>query len=405
MLLCGLILLCGYDDPSIGTNELPAVRIKDLATLSGIRSNQLMGIGLIVGLKGTGDSSLVFTDKALTNLLTNLGGSPQKTLYKSKNVAAVIVTAELPPFMRPGQKIDVFVSSVGDASSLKDGTLLITPLKGPDDKIYAVAQGPVVLGGKDAASGMTSKKSENVCKVIEGAILEQEVPMNFVEKNRILLVLKNPDFTTAMRIASTLEKGGFANAKALDPSSVEIPITVDDKDNIVEFIARIEDYSVVPDNIARVVINSRTGTVVIGDNVRLTPVALSHGDLEIKIDAAEEAKANSDIQAMLLAQSQTGQANPDQQATDTTGTAAIEEAPAAAAPQTAPVRTRQVAATAKKDSKTKTKGPSVLHLKTGASLSSLVKALNSIGTTPEDLVAIIQALKSAGSLSAEVEVI
>jgi flagellar P-ring protein precursor FlgI len=349
--------------------ESPAVRVKDIATISGVRSNQLMGIGLVVGLRGTGDASSVITDKALTNLLVNMGASKDKNLYKSKNTAVVMVTAELPAFVKPGQKIDVFVSSVGDATSLGDGNLLMTPLKGADDEIYAVAQGPIVLGGSASAKGGT------VCKVIEGAIVEKEVLMEYIGQTSIALNLNKSDFNTATRVAEALDRSGYSGSRALDAATIEIPITVEDKENMVGFVARVQDFMVVPDAVAKIVINQRTGTVVIGESVRLSPVAISHGEVEIKIDSEPTDNIENNEEDMLAALNSPSA----QQLGVTLGGAGSGES------KTAPIK--------------------LVQLREGSTLSSLVKALNSVGTSPQDLIAILQALKTAGALAAEIEVI
>jgi len=344
---------------SLALANSPAVRIKDIATVSGVRSNQLMGVGLVAGLRGTGDASSVVTEKALTNLLVNMGATKERDLFRSRNTAVVMVTAELPPFVKAGQKIDVFVSSIGDATSLANGSLLMTPLRGADDNVYAVAQGPIVLGG----SGATARNA-TVCKVIEGAIVEAEVPTEYIGRNSIALNLNRSDFSTATRVAEALERGGYAGTRPLDAATIEIPITPDDRENMVAFVARIQDFMIIPDAVARVVINQRTGTVVIGDNVRLAPVAISHGEVEIRIDTEQE--TSSGVSSVASSFGQESQETSEE-----------------AKPQ--PIR--------------------LVHLREGSSLSSLVKALNSVGTSPQDLIAIIQALKTAGALAAEIEVI
>lgn len=355
--------------------ESPAVRIKDIASIAGVRTNQLMGVGLVVGLKGTGDSSSVFTDKALTNLLANFGASVQKDIYKSKNVAAVMVTAELPAFVKQGQKIDVMVSSIGDASSLKDGTLLMTPLKGPDDKVYVVAQGQVVTA---ITSNPRKRLNESLSKVLDGGIVERAVAFDLIEKNKLSVLLKRADFTTAERVATTLERSGFAGAKALDAITIEVPLTPEDKESLVSLISRIEDLFVVPDSIAKVVINQRTGTVVIGENVRLAPVAVSHGEIEIKITTPS---AQTEVVDELLAETNLNNA-----------------------PATIIAQDLEGQDTAKKSKAEDNRGK-LIQLKAGTSLNSLVKALNAVGATPQDMIAVLQALKAAGSLSADVEVI
>ncbi|GBR73171.1 flagellar P-ring protein [Candidatus Termititenax aidoneus] len=356
-----IVLIC------LGVAESPAVRIKDIATISGVRSNQLMGVGLVAGLKGTGDTGSKVTDKALTNLLVNMGVTNRQDLYHSKNIAVVMVTAELPAFVKPGQKIDVFVSSIGDATSLRDGNLLMTPIKGADDQVYAVAQGPIILGGRGAAN-----RSETVCKVVEGAIVEQSVPMEIAGKSSIALNLNKSDFSTATRVAEALDRAGYSGTRAIDPSTVEIPIEAEDREGLVSFIARVQDFMVVPDAVAKVVINQRTGTVVIGENVRLSPVAISHGDVEIHIESGSEGGEEGEGEGLddaLLAMNQ-ATAGGDQAA-----------------------------------QQQKEKVIKLVQLREGSTLSSLVKALNSVGTSPQDLIAILQGLKTAGALAAEIEVI
>jgi flagellar P-ring protein precursor FlgI len=356
-----IVLIC------LAVAESPAVRIKDIAVISGMRSNQLMGVGLVAGLKGTGDTNSGVTDKALTNLLVNMGVTNRQDLYRSKNIAVVMVTAELPAFVKPGQKIDVFVSSIGDATSLRDGNLLMTPIKGADDQVYAVAQGPIILGGRTSGSN----RNETVCKVVEGAIVEQTVPMEIAGKSSIALNLNKSDFSTATRVAEALDRAGYSGTRAVDPSTVEIPIEAEDRDELVSFIARVQDFMVVPDAVAKVVINQRTGTVVIGENVRLAPVAISHGDVEIRIEGEEESAEGESLDDALqtMNQAAAGGGNP-------------------LAQQQQPEKVIKL-----------------VQLREGSTLSSLVKALNSVGTSPQDLIAILQGLKTAGALAAEIEVI
>ncbi len=345
--------------------ESPAVRVKDVASVFGARSNQLVGFGLVVGLKGTGDTKSVFTDKAFTNLLASLGMARDSAAYKSRNIAAVMVTSELPAFVKPGQKIDVMVSSVGDASSLKGGTLVQTPIKGADDQVYVVAQGSVMV---NQPSKLQERKDsvETVGRVVEGGMVEKEVKVELVNKNQLKLLVRRPDFTTATRLANSLDRGGYSGTKPLDASTIVVPLSADDKENIVAFISQLEDFLVIPDAVAKVVLDQKTGTIVIGENVRLAPVAITHGSFEITIKPAE------------------GQA---------VGTEA-------GAPTEAGVGPEALAATSNSDGQAK-----FVQLEAGASLSSLVKLLNSLGASPRDLVSIVQALKAAGALTAEIEVI
>ncbi len=342
-------------------SESPAVRIKDIATIKGVRSNQLVGFGLVVGLRGTGDTTKsIFTHKAFTNMLQNMGLSRDDEMFKSRNVAAVMVTAELPPFVKPGQKIDLIVSSVGDATSLKGGTLIQTPLKGADDIVYVVAQGQMVVNTSEYSRNRKDNV-ETVGRIVAGGIVEKEVAIALYEKNNLKIVINKPDFSTALRLADSLDRGGYAGAKADDAATITVPLTVEDKSNIVAFISQLEDFLVVPDNIAKVVIDEKTGTIVIGENVRLSPVAISHAYFDIQIGDDLMAGATS---------------------------------------QLLPGAGESAAGTENAEAKAK-----LVHIDSGSNLSSLVNALNALGASPKDLVAIIQTLKQSGALTAEVEVI
>lgn len=322
----------------IAPRPAPAARLKDIASVKGVRENILIGYGIVVGLKGTGDSGADVTGQSLGRLFSKLGLEVQGNSVKSKNAAAVIVTAKLPPFARVGNGIDVTVSSIGDAGSLEGGTLLVTPLRAGDQNIYAVAQGAVSIGS--IADG-ASKNFPTVGRVVSGATIEKDVDVNFAAKKNFRLSLHNPDFTTAARVAATInsELGGkFASSRDSGTIDVVVPFNYDG--NSVELMAQLENMNVNVDNRARVVLNERTGTIVMGDHVSINPVAIAHGELAI------------DIQ----------------------------------------------------DSKSKSKGGRVLELKSGASVSDLVKALNALGVQPKDLTAIFQTLKQVGALQADVEI-
>lgn len=316
-----------------------AARIKDIATVKGVRENILIGYGIVVGLKGTGDSSADVTGQSLSRLFGKLGLDVQNNAaVKSKNAAAVIVTAKLPPFARVGNQIDVTVSSIGDSTSLEGGVLLVTPLRAGDQNVYAVAQGPVSIGS--VADG-TSKTFPTVARVVSGATIEKDLDINFSAKKNFRLSLHNPDFTTAARMASVIngELGGkFASARDSGTIDVVVPFNYDG--NSVELLALLENIGVNVETRARVVLNERTGTVVMGDRIMILPVAISHGDLAIEI----------------------------------------------------------------KDGQQKGKTDRVMELKSGASVSDLVKALNALGVQPKDLTAIFQSLKQLGALQADVEI-
>ena len=333
-LILFLVLLAGFIFPAISG----AARIKDLAAIRGIRSNQLTGYGLVVGLNGTGDkNNVLFTRQALVNMLDKMNIDNSTNDIKVKNVASVIVTADIPPFARIGDKIDVTVSSLGDAKSLKGGILLMTPLKGVDSRVYGLAQGAVSLA---IPSGANDRESHLlVGRVVNGASVEQEIPFKLNGKKKLILSLFRQDFTTAKRMADTINASiGEGSAKIIDSSALElkVPDTMWEK-NVAEFIADIETLSVIPDTIARVIINEKTGTVVIGNDVTISSVAVAHGDLSVTIDDPPGNEQDGSVMSLL-------------------GTSTIGE---------------------------------------------LVRGLNSLGVKPRDLISILQSIKAAGALQAE----
>jgi flagellar P-ring protein precursor FlgI len=342
-----------------------AERIKDIANWAGVRENQLVGYGLVVGLNGTGDKDGTYLYQPIANMLSRMGITVNvKDLKgKVKNVAAVMVTAKLPTNVKPGTKIDVQVSSIGDSKSLQGGTLLMTPLTGPDGEVYALAQGPVSIGGFIAAgrAAQAVKNHQNVGYITEGAIVEKTVPVNLNAKGELQLLLQSPDITTSKNIADKInETFKEAIAKALDPTTVSITVPSKYNGNVLNFMAEVEKIEVVTDQPARVVINERTGTVVIGSYVKIFPVALAHGGLTITIKETPEV-----VQ------------------------------PPPLAPEKA--RTEVVPKT---EVKVEEKQNSLIEVQ-GSTVGELVKALNSLGVTPKDLIAILQALKTSGALKAD----
>jgi flagellar P-ring protein precursor FlgI len=342
-----------------------AERIKDVASFSGIRDNEIMGYGLVVGLNGTGDKDGTYIFQPFANMLNRMGINVNQADIKgkTKNIAAVIVTAKLPTMVRPGSAVDVQVSSIGDAKSLQGGTLLMAPMKGPDGNVYAVAQGPISIGGFSAGGGGTStvKNHPNVGMIPNGAIVEKEVPVQLNRKSRLDLLLASQDITTSKRIADKINDQFKSDiAKAETPSMVAIDVPQDYLGKVVDFMSRVELLDVAVDLPARVIVNERTGTVVIGENVRISPIALAHGGLTIEIKT----------------EYQVSQPQPF--------------APKKA--ETVVVPKEQVKAEEKKG---------YLMEVQGATIGELIKALNALGVTPRDLVAILQAIKAAGSLKAE----
>lgn len=347
-----------------------AERIKDLASIQGVRDNQLIGYGLVVGLDGTGDQTTQtpFTVQSIVNMLGQLGVNlPPGVSLQLKNVAAVMVTAVLPPFAKPGQAIDVTVSSLGNAKSLRGGTLLMTPLKGADGQVYAMAQGNVVVGGI-GASASGSKVQVNhlsVGRVPAGATIERSVPTPLGQGGYVNLELNTTDFTTAKRVVDAINaRAGAGAAEALDGRVIRVraPLNRDDR---VAFLAEIEDLDVTPAPMpAKVIVNARTGSVVLNQAVTVDTCAVAHGNLSVVIS-----------------------------------TEPVISQPPAFSPQGQTVQTQKSQIEIRQD-----KG-SLLMVEKGVSLGDVVKALNAIGATPQDLIAILQAMKAAGALRAELEII
>ena len=372
-----------------------AARLKDIATFKGIRSNPLLGYGLVVGLNGTGDMRTTeFTIHTIVNMLERMGihiPSSDVTQMRVKNVAGVMVTASLPPFPRSGNKIDVHVSSMGDATSLGGGTLLLTPLKGPDQQVYALAQGPVVTGGfaVTGASGSGVQKNHPTVGIIsKGALIEKEIPFSLEDKKELDLSLFNPDFTTAEKVKETINRFmGGPYSKCVDSGTIKIGIPGPNQNNVAEWIASLERLEVVPDSVAKVILNEKTGTVVLGENVRISTVAVAHGNLSIQIK--EKLNVSQPLPFAPAAPA---------------GTAPITVAPregtgAIVSPGGATVVTPESSVTVKEE------GGPILIVPSGANLGDVVRALNAIGATPRDLISILQNIKAAGALQADLEIL
>lgn len=355
-----------------------AVRVKDIARIDGVRRNQLIGYGLVVGLNGTGDGTgSEFTSQTAANLLERFGVSVNAKDMDLENVAAVIVTADLAPFSRAGQRMDVTVSSLGDAESLTGGTLLLTPLRAPNGDVYAVAQGTLIVGGYAASaegSGV-QKNHPTVGRIPSGALLERDAPLpDFRNGNGTLdLVLTRPDFTTANRLSRALaDTFGPGVAQALDPGRIRIRVPEDRTADPVDFIAELEVVRVEPDVVAKVVLDEKTGTVVLGEDVKVRPVAISRGNLTVQVTPYLEVSQPGPFTGGGLLG---GGSNARTVARDRADVQVAEE-----------------------------EGQVVL-LEPGESLASLVDALNALGVSPRDLVDIFQTLKVAGALQAELEIL
>jgi flagellar P-ring protein precursor FlgI len=345
-----------------------AIRIKDLASFEGVRDNQLIGYGLVVGLNGTGDSDQAkIQTMSVVNMLERMGITTSVNDIKIKNVAAVIVTATLPPFSKQGNRLDVLVSSMGDAKSIAGGTLLMAPLKGADNQVYAVAQGSILtnsfaFGGQGASA---QKNHPTAGRVPNGALIERELPNTLTGKSVLNLNLNVADFTTASRIVTAVnDKFKSAVAASSDPGSVTLTIPEVYSNRAVEFVAALERLEITPDVQAKVVLNERTGTIVMGDNVRISTVAITHGNLSL----------------------------------------VIKETPQVSQP--APLsKTGETKVVPRTDLKVEEENRRLMVLQEGASIGDVVRALNLLGVTPRDLISILQAVKAAGALQAELSII
>lgn len=349
----------------------PTVRIKDIARFEGVRDNQLYGMGLVIGLEGTGDGRGSQANvQMVANMLERFGISVDRDALRLRNVAAVMVTADLPAFVRPGDRIDVTVSSFGDARSLQGGFLLQTPLEAADGQVYAVAQGAVSIGGFNVRAGGGAQVQRNhaaVGQVPNGAIVERPVPTTVVHDGRLTLVLSEPDFTTAARVAEAINDVFTPDtARALDRSAIELQVPSIFSAQPVEFMAIVEELTVTPDMMARIIINERTGTIVMGHQARIATVAVAHGGLSVRVEPEPHfaflppSDNDGDVVPVVV---ETMRIDVEEQAGD------------------------------------------VVLLRGGASVEDVVQALNAIGATPRDIIAILQAIKAAGALYGELEIL
>nr|WP_245168171.1 flagellar basal body P-ring protein FlgI [Desulfobaculum xiamenense] len=344
-----------------------AVRIKDIASFAGVRSNQLVGYGLVVGLSGTGDKKKSqFTIQSMVNMLEKMGVAVDAASMQPKNVAAVMVTAKMPVSAVPGSRLDVTVSSLGDATSLLGGVLLLTPLKGIDGNVYALAQGPLALGGVsvNGEAASAQKNITTVGSIPNGATVERGVPFRFNNQQEMVLHMDDPDFSTTMNVVNKInETMGQEYARADDIATVRLSIPREFQGNLVPLMASIENLEISPQGKAKIVVDEKTGTVVLGRNVRLSKVAVAHGSLQIVV--REGAQVSQ---------------------------------------PTAPFGGGQTVATPTTDIGVQEENRRLMLME-GATLQELVDGLNSIGATPRDLISILRTLKSAGALHAELEVI
>jgi flagellar P-ring protein precursor FlgI len=357
----GIVLCLG----SVMSARGISARVKDVAMISGARDNQLVGYGLVVGINGDGDKNPIYTLQSIANLLQRQGINVPAATLSSKNVAAVIVTADIPAFKKPGSRIDITVASLGDAKTLQGGVLLQTPLLGADGEVYAVAQGPLSIGGfaagTDGGGGASVQKNHPTTgQIISGALVEREIPMEIVRDNSLDLLLREPDFTSAARLAHVIN-GVFTNsATAMDSTTVRVRLPEAMEGTTVDFIARLEALEVSADNPARIIINERTGTIVATSRIRIAACAVSHGNLTITVASTLDVSQPAPL-------AQQGQTT----VTPRTETSAEED------------KAR------------------LITLPEMPTIEKVANALNSLGVTPRDMMSIFQAMKQAGALQAE----
>ncbi|HIJ95315.1 MAG TPA: flagellar basal body P-ring protein FlgI [Desulfuromonadales bacterium] len=350
------------------TGTADAMRIKDIASFAGVRDNQLVGYGLVVGLNGSGDSDQTKIQiQSVVNMLERMGISTTIADIKIKNVAAVMVTATLPPFAKQGNRLDILVSSLGDAKSIAGGTLIMTPLKGADGQVYAVGQGSVLTNSfAFAGQGASAQKNHPTAgRVPNGALVERELPNTLSGKSTLHLNLNTADFTTASRVVAVINnKFKSAVAVSSDPGSITLTIPEAYSNRAVEFVAALETLEVRPDIAAKVVLNERTGTVVMGENVRISTVAITQGSLSL----------------------------------------VIKETPQVSQPS-ALSKTGETKVVPRSDAKVTEENRRLMVMPEGASIGDVVRALNLLGVTPRDLISILQAVKAAGALQADLSII
>ncbi|MBQ7733929.1 MAG: flagellar basal body P-ring protein FlgI [Synergistaceae bacterium] len=344
----------------------PPVRIKDITEVEGARGNQLTGVGLVTGLNGTGDNSTMAV-QMMRNVMRNFGVTLDARSVRTRNIAVVSLTATLPPYARPGQNIDVNVNTMGNASSLQGGMLIQAPLRAADGQVYAVAQGPVTVGG-GSAQGAAASRTQNVPtagRVHNGAIVEREVPSDYTMGGQVALLLREPDFTTAQRIADAINRRYGVVAFAVDAGRVEINLPGAYVQAPTAFLANVGTVEIEPDTPAKVAVNERTGTVVMGSNVRISSVGVAHGNLTVTV-----ADVVNVIQPETLGEGERGTART----------------------------------TIRSDVTTDEEGTSMVAMPSTTTVRDMVRVLNSLGATPRDIISILQAIDKAGALHGELVV-
>ena len=341
------------------------VRVRDLVMVAGARDNQLVGYGLVAGLANDGDKDPIYTKQTVANMLQRYGINVPPTTLSSKNVAVVMITADIPAFIKPGQRLDIQVASMGDAKSLQGGVLLQAPLFGADNKVYAVAQGPVSVGGFSAGTGggggaTVTKNHPTTATIIGGALVEKQIPSEIVHDNSVELLLRDPDFTSAARLAAAVNDVFTNSAHAVDSTTVRVQLPEGAQSSPVDFIARLESVVVVPDAPARIIINERTGTIVATASIQISSCAIAQGNITINVASTLDVSQPSPFSS--------------------TGTTTV-------APRTTTEVTENKSA--------------IITLPELPTVEKVASALNTLGATPRDVMAILQAMKQAGALQAE----
>jgi flagellar P-ring protein FlgI len=363
--LCVAWMMLASLFPLLPAAQAAGVRVKDLVMVAGARDNQLVGFGLVAGLANDGDKDTVYTKQSIANLLQRFGVNVPAATLSAKNVAVVIVTCDIPAFAKPGARLDVHIAAMGDAKSLQGGVLLQTPLLGADHKTYAVAQGPLAVGGFTAGPGggggaTVTKNHPNVAQILGGALVEDEIPATIARDNTIELLLREPSFTSASRLAAAINEVFTGSAQAADSTSVKVRRPANAELELVDFIARLEALEITPDMPARIIINERTGTIVATASIKISSCAVSHGNITINVASSLDVS----------------QPNP----LSTTGNTVV-----------TPRTTTDVA-------EQKSKLAVIPDLPT---IEKVAQSLNALGVTPRDMMAIFQAMKQAGALQAE----
>lgn len=383
-----------------------ASRIKDIADFEGVRDNMLVGYGLVVGLNGTGDSlnQAIFTRESLIGMLERLGVNARSNSLRTANVAAVMVTGTLPAFARQGSRIDVQVSALGNAKSLLGGTLLVTPLLGADGEVYAVAQGSVAAGGfvaKGQGASIT-KGVPTAGRIASGAIVEREVGFDLNKMKHVSLMLHNPDFTTARRIADVINVHMKENvARATDPSTVVLTVPPNMKGDVVDLLTDIEQLEVEPDEVAKVVIDEQNGIIVMGKNVRISTVAVAQGNLTVKITETPQVSQPAPFSPSGTATPGVIPNGPGLAPNPNAGLPAVPQANGTQFAPTGGAATVVVPRTKLQVDEQSDHRMAIVH--SGVSLRELVNNLNALGVGPRDMISILQAIKAAGALQADIE--